>query len=226
MTVEQRRQQVGKRLMEAAARYGRRPGDIDLLAVSKRQSAEKIAELAALGQQQFAESYLQEALEKQAVLEHLSLTWHFIGPIQSNKTRGIAEHFSWVHSVDRVKIAHRLSEQRPDHLAPLNILLQVDISDEAGKQGVDEDQLPAMVKMVVGLPRLRFRGLMAIPAASTDFDEQRRAFARLKVLFDRCRQTGYDVDTLSMGMSGDLEAAIAEGSTMVRIGTALFGPRE
>ncbi len=196
-----------------------------LLAVSKTQPAERLRELYQLGQRDFGENYLQEALAKQAALADLRICWHFIGPIQSNKTKSISEHFDWVHSVDRIKVARRLSEQRPETLPALNVCLQVDISGEASKSGVPPEALPELAEAVAELPRLRLRGLMCIPAPSDDFAEQRRAFAEMRHGFEALRARGHALDTLSMGMSGDLEAAIAEGATLVRIGTALFGPR-
>ncbi|MCB1841603.1 MAG: YggS family pyridoxal phosphate-dependent enzyme [Halioglobus sp.] len=199
--------------------------DILVLAVSKTRSADEVRAAHACGLCDFGENYLQEALEKMAALEDLPLNWHFIGPIQSNKTRAIAEHFDWVHSVDREKIARRLSEQRPAHLPPLNICLQVNVSGEASKSGVPEAQLPALLGEVAQLPRLRLRGLMAIPAATQDIPAQHRAFARLRTLLEEGRGIAPQMDTLSMGMSGDMDAAIAEGATIVRIGTAIFGPR-
>lgn len=175
------------------------------------------------GLRDFGENYLQEALDKQALLGDLTLTWHFIGPIQSNKTRPIAEHFAWVHSVDRLKVAERLSAQRPAELPPLNICLQVNVSGEASKSGCVPEELAALAQAVTQLPNLRLRGLMTIPAPTDDAAEQRAAFARLRALRDALN---LDLDTLSMGMSHDLEAAIAEGASWVRIGTALFGERD
>jgi hypothetical protein len=198
---------------------------VALLAVSKTQPAAVIAALAAAGQRQFGENYLQEALEKIEALRQLDLEWHFIGPLQSNKTRGIAENFAWVHSLDRLKLAQRLSEQRPDTLPALNICLQVNISDEASKRGLNAAELADVAHAVAELPRLRLRGLMAIPAPSTDFVAQRGSFTHLRELQATLIATGVELDTLSMGMSDDLEAAIAEGATIVRVGTAIFGPR-
>jgi pyridoxal phosphate enzyme (YggS family) len=198
---------------------------VALLAVSKTQPAAVIAALAAAGQRQFGENYLQEALEKIEALRQLDLEWHFIGPLQSNKTRGIAENFAWVHSLDRLKLAQRLSEQRPDTLPALNICLQVNISDEASKRGLNAVELADVAHAVAELPRLRLRGLMAIPAPSTDFVAQRGSFTHLRELQATLIATGVELDTLSMGMSDDLEAAIAEGATIVRVGTAIFGPR-
>jgi len=201
----------------------RDPADVGLLAVSKTQPAAAIREAFAAGLRDFGENYLQEALDKQAALADLALTWHFIGPIQSNKTKPIAEHFAWVHSVDRLKIAQRLSDQRPAGLPPLNVCLQVNVSGEASKSGCAPEDLQPLAQAVAGLPRLHLRGLMCIPAPSDDPAEQHAAFARLRALRDAL---GLGLDTLSMGMSQDLEAAIAEGATWVRIGTALFGARD
>lgn len=214
---------VATRIREAAQAVGRDPDAVGLLAVSKTQSAEAIREANAAGLVHFGENYLQEALEKQASLADLALTWHFIGPIQSNKTKAIAAHFDWVHSVDRLKIAQRLSEQRPAQLPPLNVCLQVNVSGEASKSGCAPDEVEALANAVAALPGLRLRGLMAIPEPSDDPAEQHAAFARLSLLQ---QQLDLELDTLSMGMSQDLEAAIAEGATWVRIGTALFGARD
>ena len=214
---------VAERIREAAQAVQRDPASVGLLAVSKTQPAEAIREACAAGLRDFGENYLQEALDKQAQLADLPLHWHFIGPIQSNKTRAIAEHFDWVHSVDRLKIAQRLSEQRPDSLPPLNICLQVNVSGEASKSGCAPQDVAELARTIAVLPRLRLRGLMTIPEPTDDPAEQRAAFTRLREL-----QQGLalDLDTLSMGMSQDLEAAIAEGATWVRIGTALFGARD
>lgn len=214
---------LGARINAAAQASGRAPSAIRLLAVSKTKPAAAVREAFAAGVRDVGENYLQEALNKQAELTDLPLTWHFIGPIQSNKTRAIAEHFDWVHSVDRLKIAQRLSEQRPDSLEPLNICLQVNVSGEASKSGCTPEELPALAQAIAALPRLRLRGLMAIPEPTDDRAAQEAAFARVRQL-----QASLDLglDTLSMGMSHDLEAAIAQGATWVRIGTALFGARD
>ncbi len=225
-SLAQNRAAVLARIHEAERRCRRAPGSVMLIAVSKTQSAARIAELAAAGQRHFGESYLQEALPKLATLQDLNLVWHFIGPIQANKTRGIAEHFSWVHSVDRLKIARRLSEQRPAGLPPLDICLQVNISREAGKQGLDVAELYSVAMAVAALPRLRLRGLMAIPAPVADPAAQQRPFDALRQLQQELNVRGLPLDTLSLGMSADLEAAIAAGATLVRIGTALFGARD
>lgn len=196
-----------------------------LLAVSKTRPPEDIRAAYAAGLRDFGESYLQEAVGKIARLSDLPLTWHFIGPIQSNKTRLIAEHFQWVHSVDREKIARRLSEQRPEGLPPLQVCLQVNISGEENKSGCNPGDMAALATAVAALPGLTLRGLMAIPAATPVQSEQRAAFARLRSAFEELKPEFPSLDTLSMGMSGDLEAAIAEGATLVRVGTAIFGPR-
>jgi pyridoxal phosphate enzyme (YggS family) len=199
--------------------------EVTLIAVSKTQSAERLAELADGGQRDFGESYVQEALPKQDALAGRGLIWHFIGPIQSNKTRPIAERFDWVHSVDRLKVAERLSAQRPDELPPLNVCLEVNISGESSKGGVAPADLPAFACSVASLPRLRLRGLMAIPAPCDDAVGQRAGFRAMRQLLEQLRAMGLTLDVLSMGMSDDLEAAIAEGATHLRVGTALFGKR-
>jgi len=221
---------VLSRIDKACTESGRSHSAPVLIAVSKTQPAERLAELAQLGQRDFGESYVQEALPKREALAALGwanrgLIWHFIGPIQSNKTRPIAEHFDWVHSVDRLKIAERLSAQRPAGLPPLNVCLEVNISGETSKGGVLPAELPALAQAVARLPHLRLRGLMAIPAPSADPATQRAAFRHLRQLLKQLRTLDPDLDTLSMGMSDDLEAAIAEGATHLRIGTALFGAR-
>ncbi len=224
-TAEARLRVVRARIARAAIAAGRDPAGVCLLAVSKTFGAAAVRDLAACGQHEFGENYLREALDKQAALRDLPLMWHFIGPIQSNKTRAIAEHFSWVHGVDRVKIAERLSAQRPAGLPPLQVCIEVNVSGEASKGGVAAAELPALAAAVAALPGLRLRGLMAIPAPTSDGEAQRAAFRKMRELFDDLRARGHALDTLSMGMSGDLEAAILEGATIVRIGTALFGER-
>lgn len=213
-----------------ASKEAARPADaVRLLAVSKTCTAETVIEAAKAGQTAFGENYEQEAVNKiqriKTLAPDLKLEWHFIGPIQSNKTRGIATHFDWVHSVDRERIAKRLSDQRPDDLPPLNICLQVNISQETSKSGVDEKAVMELARSVSLLPRLKLRGLMAIPEPEEDREKQHEPFRRLKKLYDQLRSEGYDLDTLSMGMTADMEAAIAEGATIVRIGTAIFGAR-
>jgi pyridoxal phosphate enzyme (YggS family) len=224
-TPRARLETVRARIEKAALQAGRPPQSIELLAVSKTRDAGAIAALADLGQRHFGESYLQEAVAKVEALGTRGLTWHFIGPLQSNKTRQVATHFHWVHSVDRLKLARRLSEQRPPDLAPLNICLQVNVSGEASKSGVAPEELPSLAAAVRQLPNLCLRGLMAIPAPTHDSDAQREPFRALRHMFESLNERGFNLDTLSMGMSGDLEAAIAEGATIVRVGTALFGPR-
>ena len=221
---------LAERISAAAAAAGRSPREITLVAVSKTFGAGAVLAAAACGQRHFGENYLQEALAKMAQVRDaaagLPLQWHFIGPIQSNKTRAIAERFDWVQSVDRLKVAQRLSEQRPAAMPALNVLLQVNISGEASKHGAAPGDVAALVRAVAALPRLRLRGLMAIPEPNDDPASQRRPLAAMRQLFDAQRPiAGRDWDTLSMGMSADLEAAIAEGATMVRIGTAIFGER-
>ena len=214
---------ISARIASAAQAAGRDPASVQLLAVSKTKPASAIREVHAAGVRHFGENYLQEALTKQQALSDLPLIWHFIGPIQSNKTKAIAEHFDWVHSVDRLKIAQRLSEQRPAGMAPLNICLQVNVSGEDSKSGCAAADLPALAKAVAALPNLRLRGLMAIPEPTDDRVAQEAAFASLRT---QQEHLGLGLDTLSMGMSHDLEAAIAQGATWVRIGTALFGARD
>mgnify|MGYP000247575014 CR=1 FL=1 len=214
---------IRARIDAACAGAGRAPQSVTLLAVSKTRGADEIAALADQGQRHFGENYLQEALDKMPALADRGLEWHFIGPIQSNKTRAIAEHFDWVHSVDRLKIAQRLSDQRPESLPALNICLQVNISGEDSKSGVTLAELPALAEAVAALPRLRLRGLMAIPAPA-DSSEQRRV--PLAALREAATQLSLPLDTLSMGMSDDLTEAVQEGATIVRIGTALFGQRQ
>jgi len=214
---------VAARIAAAAQATGRDSASIGLLAVSKTKPADAVREAHAAGLRDFGENYLQEALGKQAELTDLPLCWHFIGPIQSNKTRAIAEHFDWVHSVDRLKIAQRLSEQRPADLAPLNICIQVNVSGEASKSGCTPADLPALAAAISALPNLKLRGLMAIPEPTEERAEQDAAFATVRTLQD---SLNLPLDTLSMGMSHDLESAIAQGATWVRIGTALFGARD
>ncbi|TDV60546.1 YggS family pyridoxal phosphate-dependent enzyme [Pseudomonas sp. LP_7_YM] len=213
---------LAERIRSAAQAAQRDPASVGLLAVSKTKPANDLREAYAAGLRDFGENYLQEALGKQVELSDLPLIWHFIGPIQSNKTRAIAEHFAWVHSVDRLKIAQRLSEQRPAELPPLNICIQVNVSGEASKSGCSPEDLPALAQAISALPNLRLRGLMAIPEPTEDSDEQNAAFAAVRHLQDQLK---LPLDTLSMGMSHDLEVAIAQGATWVRIGTALFGAR-
>jgi pyridoxal phosphate enzyme (YggS family) len=213
---------LAERIRSAAQAVQRDPASVGLLAVSKTKPASDLREAYDAGLRDFGENYLQEALGKQVELSDLPLIWHFIGPIQSNKTRAIAENFAWVHSVDRLKIAQRLSEQRPPELPPLNICIQVNVSGEASKSGCSPEDLPALAQAISALPHLKLRGLMAIPEPTDDRDQQNASFAAVSTLQ---AQLGLPLDTLSMGMSHDLEAAIAQGATWVRIGTALFGAR-
>jgi pyridoxal phosphate enzyme (YggS family) len=220
-------QQVRERIVQACARAGRPVQAVTLLAVSKTFGPQAVREAVAAGQQAFGENYVQEALDKIAALADLRshVQWHLIGPLQSNKTRVVAETFDWVHSVDRLKTAQRLSQQRPSHLAPLQVCLQVNISGEDSKSGVAPADLPDLARAVAALPGLRLRGLMAIPEPAGDFEHQRRPHRALRELFEALRSRGLALDTLSMGMSADMEAAIAEGATIVRVGTAIFGGR-
>jgi len=228
-TIAHNLQDVANQIVSAAQDAGRAPETARLLAVSKTFGADAVQEAVAAGQRAFGENYLQEGLDKiRALAEALpaaELEWHFIGPIQSNKTRPIAENFAWVHTVEREKIAQRLSEQRPAGLAPLNICLQVNISGEASKSGVTPAELPALARAVAALPNLKLRGLMAIPEPEEDFERQRAAFAQLRQLYEQLRTDGFALDTLSMGMSADLRAAVFEGATIVRVGSAIFGAR-
>jgi PLP dependent protein len=219
---------VRQRIALAAQVAGRDPRSITLLAVSKTFPAEDIRAALAAGQHAFGENYVQEALTKLDALADLrdSIEWHFIGPLQSNKTRPVAERFDWVHSVDRLKIAQRLAEQRPDGLPPLNVCIQVNVSGEASKSGVSPNEAAEVAHAVAALPKLHLRGLMAIPEPAGGIEEQRAPHRALRELFERLRADGLALDTLSMGMSGDLEAAVLEGATMVRIGTAIFGARD
>ena len=219
----------GENLPESQRGTGPNPGAVQLLAVSKTFGADAVIAAAEAGQREFGENYLQEALDKMLAVQErrpdLLLKWHFIGPIQSNKTRPIAEHFDWVHTIDREKIAQRLSQQRPPKLPPLNICLQVNVSGETSKSGVAPDALPALAHAVANLPNLKLRGLMAIPEPAADFEQQRQPFRQLRALFNQLCAEGLELDTLSMGMSADMDAAIIEGATIVRVGTAIFGKR-
>jgi hypothetical protein len=218
-------QAVRARIETAARLAGRPPAEITLLAVSKTWPVASVLEAAAAGQRAFGENYVQEAVDKIRATAGRDLDWHFIGPLQSNKTRPVAEHFDWVHSVDRSKVAERLADQRPAHLPPLQVCVQVNVSGEASKSGCAPEAAAALCRSVVALPRLRLRGLMAVPEATNSIADQRAAFGKLRQLFAELQATGLPLDTLSMGMSHDLEAAIAEGATLVRIGTAIFGER-
>ena len=224
-TISNALQVAQTRISRAATECGRDPDTITLLAVTKTVNPESIRAAYDAGQRVFGESYAQEALEKIAALQDLDIVWHFIGPLQSNKTKLIAENFAWAHSVERVKIAQRLSDQRPAGVAPLNLCLQVNVSGEASKSGVTPSDIPALAQAVAQLPKIKLRGLMAIPEPTTDRVIQHAQFRLLRELKDQLNAQGYALDTLSMGMSNDLEAAIQEGATLVRIGSAIFGER-
>ena len=224
-TISANLQAVTMRIEAAARKFGRNPGGISLLAVSKTWPTLDVREAALAGQKSFGENYVQEGVNKVKSLESLGLEWHFIGPLQSNKTRAVAETFDWVHTVDRLKIAERLSEQRPANLPALQVCIQVNVSNEQTKSGVSLDETATLARRVAELPRVKLRGLMAIPEPVDDFAQQRAAFRRLRDAFEQLNKEGLSLDTLSMGMSHDLEAAIAEGSTIVRVGTAIFGER-
>ena len=212
-------------LAKATVEAGRAPETVHLLAASKTQSPETVLKAAACGQRDFGENFAREGMEKMAATGRDDLIWHFIGHLQSNKTRVVAENFAWVHTVDRLKIAERLSRQRPFYADPLNICIEVNIDEEAGKSGVMAQDTLQLAEAVAELPRLKLRGLMCIPAIHDSVEKQRQPFARLRELADNLHASGIDTDTLSMGMTGDFVAAIQEGATIVRIGTALFGPR-
>jgi pyridoxal phosphate enzyme (YggS family) len=218
-------QAVRTRISIAARAAGRSPESIQLLAVSKNWPLNCVFDAADAGQQAFGENYVQEGVEKMLAAVDRKLEWHFIGPLQSNKTRLVAEHFDWAHSVDRLKIAERLSSQRPGNLAPLQVCVQVNVSGEASKSGCAPEEALSLCQVVSKLPGLRLRGLMAIPEASDDVAAQRAPFRSLREIYEQIRAAGLPLDTLSMGMSHDLEAAVAEGATIVRIGTAIFGER-
>jgi pyridoxal phosphate enzyme (YggS family) len=224
-TIEKRLQAVKSRIAAACAAAGRDPRDIVLVAVSKTFPPAAVRAAHAAGQRDFGENHAQEAAAKVDALADLALVWHFIGPLQSNKTRPVAERFAWVHSIDRLKIAERLSAQRPETLPPLQACIQVNVSGEATKSGVAPEEAPALARAVADLPRLRLRGLMAIPEPTDDPALQRRRFESLRTLKERLVAAGLPLDTLSMGMSDDLEAAVAAGATMLRVGTAIFGAR-
>lgn len=216
---------IKESLLECEKKFNRAPGSVTLLAVTKGQSIEKILQAISAGQRAFGENYLQESLPKIAALAGNNLEWHFIGPIQRNKTKKIAEHFNWVQGIDNKLIAERLNAQRPLHLPPLNICLEVNISQEKTKSGVSSEDIFLLADHCLTLPRLRLRGLMAIPAPTDSFKEQREAFHQLRLLYEKLLENGYLLDTLSMGMSHDWQAAVAENATMIRLGTSLFGTR-
>lgn len=224
-SIESALHSVKERIAIAARNAGRQPDEILLLAASKTNPPEQIKKAWLAGQTIFGENYLQEALEKIRVLSDLPVEWHFIGPVQSNKTKRIAENFAWVHSIDRKKIAARLSRDRPETFPPLQVCLQVNVSGENTKSGVSPESALELASYVTGLPHIKLRGLMAVPELTTATALQRSQFHTLRVIYDQLKQDGFDLDTLSMGMSEDMDMAIAEGATIVRIGTAIFGPR-
>lgn len=219
-------QNLREKITEAQERFHRPPGSVQLLAVSKKQSPEKISEAFVEGQLLFGENYLQEALPKISILKDKNIQWHFIGGIQSNKTRAIAENFSWVHSVSQVKIAERLNTQRPGNLPPLNVCIQVNVDEESSKDGIMIDEIWPLAEKLITFPALKFRGLMTLPKPEVCFEKQRVPFQKLFQAFQKLQSVGFAVDTLSMGTSDDYIAAISEGATMVRIGTAIFGERK
>ena len=223
--IEKNLNHIRAQIVQSAKGCKRDPDSILLLAVSKKKPAADIRRAFELGQKHFGENYLQEAQEKMRELGDLDICWHFIGAIQSNKTRNIAESFAWAHCIERVKIARRLSDQRPSDMAPLNVCIQVNVDREDSKAGVALDAVPALARDIHELPGIRLRGLMTIPAPRESFEAQRAPFAELRSMLETLRQQGIDCDTLSMGMTQDMDAAIAEGSTLVRIGTAIFGER-
>ena len=223
--IEKNLSHIHRQIEQAANACGRDAGDISLLAVSKRKPTADIRNAYACGQRDFGENYLQEAEQKIHDLADLDICWHFIGAIQSNKTRLLAEDFDWVHCVDRLKVARRLSEQRPESKPPLNICIQVNVDQEESKAGIKLETVEELAKQIAELPNIRLRGLMTIPAPQENFESQREPFARLRASLENLNQLGYDCDTLSMGMTHDIAAAIAEGATLVRIGTAIFGER-
>jgi PLP dependent protein len=224
-TIAERLFALRQAVADTAQQYGRASDTVHILAISKTHPSNALREALAAGQHEFGENYVQEALDKIRELAPTPARWHFVGPTQSNKTQAVAAHFDWVHSVDRWKIAERLHAQRPDTLPPLNVCLQVNISEEDSKSGVAPSKVAALAEQIAGLSRLRLRGLMAIPAPLSAFDDQRRTFARLRDLQEQLITAGFPLDTLSMGMSADWPAAIAEGATIIRLGTAIFGER-
>ena len=225
-SIAQSLEKIRNRVTVLERSYHRAPGAVGVLAVSKTKPPEAVRAAADAGQRDFGENHVQDALTKLDALADLDLVWQFIGPIQSNKTRIVAARFDWVHSIDRAKIARRLNDQRPDELPPLKVCIQVNVSGESSKSGVEPGELDALADLVADLPRLELRGLMTLPRPCDDLELQRKPFAALRGMLDALNARGFDLDTLSMGMTNDMEAAIAEGATMVRIGTAIFGARE
>jgi hypothetical protein len=225
-SIAQSLEEIRNRVTVLERRYGRTPGAVRVLAVSKTKPPEAVRAAAEIGQREFGENHVQDALTKLDALADMDLVWHFIGPIQSNKTRVIAARFHWVHSIDRAKIARRLNEQRPDGLPPLEVCIQVNLSGETSKSGVEPQQVEELAEVLSELPRLRLRGLMTLPRPCDELEDQRRPFAALRGILETLNAGGLALDTLSMGMTNDMEAAIAEGATIIRIGTAIFGARE
>ncbi len=225
-SIAQSLEETRNRVTVLERRYGRPPGDVRVLAVSKTKPPEAVRTAAEAGQREFGENHVQDALVKLDALAALDLIWHFIGPVQSNKTRLVAARFDWVHSIDRAKTAARLNAHRPEDLPPLEVCIQVNVSGEDSKSGVDPDQVEELARVVSGLPRLKLRGLMTLPRPCADLEAQRQPFAALRRILETLNTRGFTLDTLSMGMSNDMEAAIAEGATIVRIGTAIFGARD
>jgi pyridoxal phosphate enzyme (YggS family) len=224
-SIAQSLDEIRNRVTVLERRYGRTPGDVRVLAVSKTKPPEAVRAAAEAGQREFGENHVQDALTKLDALQRDDLIWHFIGPLQSNKTRVVAARFHWVHSIDRAKIARRLNEQRPENLPPLEVCIQVNLSGEISKSGVEPDQVEELAETVSELPRLALRGLMTLPRACDNLEEQRQPFAKLRRMQEALNAGGFALDTLSMGMTNDMEAAIAEGATIIRIGTAIFGAR-
>ena len=225
-SIAQSLEKIRNRVTVLERRYQRPPDGVRILAVSKTKPPQAVRAAAEIGQREFGENHVQDALTKLDALADLDLVWHFIGPIQSNKTRIVATRFDWVHSIDRAKIAQRLNEQRPEDLPPLEVCIQVNVSGEGSKSGVDSGEVYELADAVSDLPRLKLRGLMTLPRPCDDLDAQRRPFAELRRVLEELNTRGFALDTLSMGMTNDMEAAIAEGATIIRIGSAIFGARE
>ena len=226
MAIQKKIKEIYKIIESTAIEANRNPKDIKLLAVSKRQSTQKILDAYNAGQRDFGENFVQEGLSKIKEMREFNITWHFIGHLQNNKTRVVAEHFDWIHTVDNIKTIQRLNDQRPESLRPLNVCLQIKVDNEASKFGMDASELPELVSFCPKLKKISLRGLMCLPAFRTEFNEQRKPFKTLKRLADKLRENGFNIDTLSMGMSGDYRSAIFEGSTIVRLGTTIFGQRQ